>query len=106
MTRAGGGPVGSEDEGQSRDQTGNHGGGHLEDEPRRLGVCLQAFGCGLLLLRAAPAADPGDVHGLAGALDALGRQRAGPALLALVAVGLVGYGVYRLAKARFRRLEL
>ena len=62
--------------------------------------------CGVLLLRAAPAADPADVRGLDGALEAIGRQRAGPALIALVALALVGYGVYQLAKARFRRIEL
>jgi len=62
--------------------------------------------CGVLLLRGAPAADPGDVRGLAGTLETLGDQRAGPALLALVALALVGYGVYQLAKARFRRMEL
>jgi len=75
----------------------------------RAGTAARGFAfalCGLLLLRAAPAADPGDVRGLDGALEALDRQRAGPALLALVALAFVGYGVYQLAKARFRRMEL
>lgn len=66
-----------------------------------------AFGfCGLLLARAAGRADAGDVHGLGGALEQLGRARTGPPLLALVALGLMAYGAYQISKAWFRRIEL
>jgi hypothetical protein len=62
--------------------------------------------CGALLLGLDRGARASDVRGLDDALEAIGRQRFGPVLLALVALGFVAYGAYQLAKARWRRMEL
>lgn len=59
---------------------------------------------GFFLLRAAMRYDPSQARGLEGALRALREQSYGPWLLGLVALGLVGYGVYQLVEARYRRI--
>jgi hypothetical protein len=61
---------------------------------------------GLFLLSAAWYAEPGQARGLAGALDALSQQPAGPWLLGAVALGLFAYGVFALAEARFGRMAV
>lgn len=66
-----------------------------------------AFGfAGLLLVGAALRGEASTIRGLGDALGALARQPAGPWLLAVVATGFVAYGVYQLAKARFRRIRV
>ena len=66
-----------------------------------------AFGIiGLFLVQAALHHEPGEARGLDGALVALAEQPFGPYLLALVAAGLVAYGVYALVEARYRRMLL
>ncbi len=45
-----------------------------------------------------------EAQGLGGALDEIARQPFGPWLLGAVALGLVGYGVYKLAEARYHRV--
>jgi hypothetical protein len=66
-----------------------------------------AFGvAGLLLTGAALRGEASTVHGLGDALGALARQPAGPWLAGVVASGFVAYGVYQLAKARFRRISM
>jgi hypothetical protein len=61
-----------------------------------------AFGVvGVLLFRAATTADVSTATGLDGAVTAIGRTGAGPALLTVVAVGFAAFGVYALARARY-----
>jgi hypothetical protein len=57
------------------------------------------------LIIAAWHSDPREARGLAGAMRLLERQRFGPWLLALVALGFVAYGVYEFIQARYRRVE-
>jgi hypothetical protein len=59
---------------------------------------------GYFLLQAALRSDPGEARGLDGALRALQQQSYGPWLLGLVALGLIGYGIYQLVEARYRRI--
>jgi hypothetical protein len=59
---------------------------------------------GFFLLQAGLQEDAGESRGLGGALDALHGTSYGPWLLGLVALGLVGYGVTQLLKARYRRI--
>ena len=60
---------------------------------------------GLFFILAAWRYNPAEAKGLAGALEALRRQPFGPWLLALVALGLIAYGIYQFVKARYRRIE-
>lgn len=57
---------------------------------------------GGFLIIAAWQSDPSEAKGLAGALDALAGQSYGPWLLGVVALGLICYGLYCLANARYR----
>jgi hypothetical protein len=66
------------------------------------GVVLTLVGG--FLLRAALRRDPGEAGGLAEALAALERAPGGGVLLAVVALGLMAYGVYQLVNARWRRV--
>lgn len=59
---------------------------------------------GLFLVVAALQHRPEQVQGLGGALQALAGQPFGPFLLAVVAVGLVAYGIFSLVQARYRRM--
>lgn len=59
---------------------------------------------GLLFLVAAWTADPDEAAGLDGALQTLAQQPFGTALLLAVALGLVLYGLYSFARARYERL--
>ncbi len=59
---------------------------------------------GLFLIQAALRFNPEEAQGLSGALAELARQPFGPWLLGAVALGLVGYGVYKLAQARYHRV--
>lgn len=59
---------------------------------------------GGFLVQAALRFDPGEVRGLAGALETLARQPAGPWLLGVTAVGLIAFGAYSLLLARYRRI--
>jgi hypothetical protein len=59
---------------------------------------------GGFLAQAGLRSNPGEVQGLGGALETLARQRFGPWLLGIVALGLAAYGVYQLAMARYRRI--
>lgn len=47
----------------------------------------------------------GEVRGLKGALDVLREQPYGWVLLAVVALGLLAFGMYSLIEARYRRIE-
>lgn len=59
---------------------------------------------GLLFLVAAWTADPDEAGGLDGALQTLAQQPFGTVLLLAVALGLILYGVYSVARARYERL--
>lgn len=61
---------------------------------------------GLFLGYAAFRANPGEARGLDGALATLAQQPFGPWLLGLVAAGLVAYGLYLGAQARYRRMVI
>jgi Domain of Unknown Function (DUF1206) len=60
---------------------------------------------GLLILRAGITYDPSKAGGFGGALETLGRQPAGPWLMGIMALGLVAYGVFEVAEARYRRIR-
>lgn len=59
---------------------------------------------GYLVVRAALDFDPDEAAGLDGTLKELARQPYGPGLLLVAAVGLVAYGLYSFAEARYRQL--
>jgi hypothetical protein len=62
--------------------------------------------CGVMVIYAASTADPTHVADVGDTLDAIRTGRFGPWLLAFAGAGFVAYGVYQLAKARYRRLEM
>jgi hypothetical protein len=59
---------------------------------------------GIFVIVAAYQASPGQARGLGGALATLAQQPFGPILLGLVALGVVAYGLYAIAEARYRRM--
>jgi hypothetical protein len=59
---------------------------------------------GVFLVKAALEFDPNRAVGVDGALAKLAREPYGPALVGLVAAGLIAFGLYSLADARYRRL--
>ena len=67
-----------------------------------LGVVFTIIG--ILLIVAAAQYDPKKAVGLDGALKDLLRQPFGPVLLIIVALGLIAYGLYSFAEARYRRI--
>lgn len=60
---------------------------------------------GVFLLRAGMQQDSGEAGGIAQSLEALGRASYGPIVLGAVAFGLIAYGVYQLATARYRHMR-
>ena len=60
---------------------------------------------GFFLVQAALQYQPGQARGLGGALRTLQGQSYGPWVLGLVAIGLIGYGIFQLVKARYRHIE-
>ena len=59
---------------------------------------------GIFVVKAALEYDPKEPVGLDGALQRLSEQPYGPALLGTVAAGLVAFGVFSLARARYREV--
>jgi fumarate reductase subunit D len=59
---------------------------------------------GVFLIAAAVQHRPDESVGIDGALKALADRSFGPALLVVVAFGLVAYGLYSFAEARYRRV--
>ncbi len=59
---------------------------------------------GIFLIIAALQHNPDQAKGLGGALQELSQQPYGQLLLGIVAIGLVAYGIYSLAEARYRRM--
>ncbi|MDQ0219616.1 DUF1206 domain-containing protein [Peribacillus cavernae] len=60
---------------------------------------------GIFLIRTAIQADPDETKGLDGALAEVAQQPFGPVLLTIVSMGLIAYGVYMFAEARYKRLN-
>ncbi len=60
---------------------------------------------GALLIEAARRYDTADATGIAGALDALRRQEYGHWQLAIVALGLISYGVFQIIKEPYRKFR-
>ena len=56
------------------------------------------------LIKAAIDYDPKEAIGLDGALRKLAQASYGPALLGIVAAGLVGFALYSMADARYRKV--
>lgn len=59
---------------------------------------------GIFLIVAALQKNPDQAKGLGGALKELSTQAYGQVLLGIVAIGLIAYGIYSLAEARYRRM--
>jgi hypothetical protein len=59
---------------------------------------------GIFLIQAALRFEPSEATGLDGALKELLHQPFGPWLLGLVALGLIAYGLFMIAMARYRRI--
>lgn len=58
---------------------------------------------GLFLVQAARTRDPGQAIGLGGALQKVAEQPAGLTMLGVVAIGLITFGIFSLAEARYGR---
>lgn len=77
---------------------------------RRLGTAgyiakgLAIVGAGLLVIVAASRTDPNKATGIDGALKALGAQPYGAALLIAAGLGIVTYGLYSFAMARYTKM--
>jgi hypothetical protein len=66
---------------------------------------MVAFGLiGAFAVKAAVDYAPRNAVGLGGALERLSRQTYGTFLLAVVAAGLIAFGLYSIAEARYRRI--
>lgn len=77
------------------------------DPLSRAGLVAHGIVLGLIgsfLIQAAYNFNPEEAQGLAGALNELAQQPFGPWLLGIVGLGLIGYGVYKLAQARYHRV--
>ncbi len=59
---------------------------------------------GYLLIRAAIDFDPQEASGLDGTLKTMAQQTYGQVLLVVTAIGLIAYGLYSWAEARYRQL--
>ena len=75
----------------------------------RFGIMARAVVFALIgwfLVHAGLRRAPGEVGGIADALDALAAQSYGPLLLGTVAVGLMAYGIWELVNARYRDIPV
>jgi Domain of Unknown Function (DUF1206) len=84
--------------------------GNSSDLVRRLGMVgyiakgLAIAGAGVLVIVAASHAEPNTATGLDGALKTLGAQPYGAALLIVAGVGIITYGFYSFAMARYTKM--
>jgi hypothetical protein len=60
---------------------------------------------GFFLIQAARQFNPNQVRGLDGVLQSLAQQPFGKFILAVVALGLVAYGIYMLVQAKYSRIK-
>ncbi|MBO0676193.1 DUF1206 domain-containing protein [Mycolicibacterium sp. S2-37] len=65
---------------------------------------LVIVGAGMLVIVAATFSEPGKATGLDGALKTLGAQPYGAVLLILASMGLITYGLYSFAMARYAKM--
>jgi hypothetical protein len=61
---------------------------------------------GMLLVLAAVHVNPQEARGLGGTLRTIESQHYGRILLACVALGFIAYGIFELARARYRRIRI
>ena len=84
--------------------------GPPSDLVRRLGLIgyiakgLVIIGAGVLVIIAASRSEPTKATGLDGALKTLGTQPYGAALLILASLGIITYGLYSFAMARYTKM--
>jgi hypothetical protein len=84
--------------------------GRPSDLVRRLGMVgyiakgLTIAGAGVLVVVAATRSEPNKATGLDGALKTLGAQRYGAALLIAAGLGIITYGLYSFAMARYTKM--
>jgi hypothetical protein len=84
--------------------------GKSSDLVRRLGMVgyiakgLTIAAAGLLVIVAASRSDPNKATGLDGALKTLGSQPYGAALLIAAGLGIITYGFYSFAMARYTKM--
>lgn len=74
----------------------------------RIGTAARAIAigvAGVFLLLAAYHSDPGEVRGLGAALEIVQHQPFGPYMLGTIAFGLLVYGAFVFAIARYRRID-
>ena len=84
--------------------------GNSSDLVRRLGTVgyiakgLVIAGAGVLVIVAASRSQPNKATGLDGALKTLGAQPYGAALLIVAGLGIITYGLYSFAMARYTKV--
>ena len=84
--------------------------GNSSDLVRRLGMVgyiakgLVIAGAGVLVIVAASRSEPNTATGLDGALKTLGAQPYGAALLIVAGLGIITYGLYSFAMARYTKM--
>jgi hypothetical protein len=84
--------------------------GNPSDLVRRLGLIgyiakgLVIIGAGVLVIIAASLSEPAKATGLDGALKTLGAQPYGAILLIVASLGIITYGLYSLAMARYTKM--
>jgi hypothetical protein len=81
--------------------------GRIVDVAGTLGLAARGLVfslAGFVLVKAAADFDPNEANGIDGTLKLIAHQTYGSVLLAIVAVGLVAYGLYSFAEARYREL--
>jgi type IV secretory pathway VirB2 component (pilin) len=61
---------------------------------------------GVFLVQAAWQAQPSEAQGLGSTLQEIVQQPAGPWLLAIVAIGLIAYGIFMAFMGRYRKLNV
>jgi len=65
-----------------------------------------AFGLmGVFIIRAGLSRNPDETRGMGATLDALAHQPGGAPMLALIAAGLIAFGIFGLMEARFREFR-
>jgi hypothetical protein len=69
-----------------------------------IGKGLVIVGVGVLVVAAASRSEPNKATGLDGALKTLGAQPYGAALLIAAALGIISYGLYSFAMARYTKM--
>ena len=75
--------------------------GRLGTSARALAICV----AGVFLLLAAYHSKPSEVRGLGAALELVQHQPFGPYMLGIIAFGLIVYGAFMFAIARYRRID-